>query len=137
MSDRVKRILQVIAFVVGSLLTLMGKNAETKANVFAAAGGYASEADEAEDKAKAGNMQTGGIATLLATFVIPFAFDMFSKWRGGKPLQPGWNATADATALHTLKKITRVGRADDMTHIDALIASGVLLETQARIDGDA
>lgn len=135
MSDRVKKWFQILAVIVGAIFTLIGKNDEVKAETAAAAGAYESNADAAKDVAAAGNKQTAGFASLLSAVVIPFAFDMLSKWRGGKKLEPGWNAVADAGALQTLKKITRAGRADDMVHIDALIASGVLLETQARIDG--
>lgn len=136
MSDRVQKLvkwLQGIVFVVSAILSLIGQTKSTEAAATAAAGGFASSGDAASAVTSAGNMQTAGAAGILLS-ILPFAFQLFGSLRGGKPLAPAWNAVADASALRTLKHITRAGRADDLVHIDALIASGVALETQNRID---
>jgi hypothetical protein len=131
---KLSKVLQWVSFIVGAVMTVIGKNSEVEAATMAASGAFASAGDYASAVAEAGNYQTGGVAAFIVTVAIPAIFQLVGKF---VKLDTGWNAGLDSGALHTLKHVTRVGRADDQPHIDALIASGVALETNARIDGKA
>src|SRR5689334_9412624 len=77
---KLQKVLQIVVFVVGSVLTLMGQDKKTQIEVSSASGAYASSADAAPELAKAGNMTTAGLASIFSTVIIPFAFQFIGQW---------------------------------------------------------
>lgn len=130
---KLQKVLQVIAFIVGAVLGLMGQDKKVQTEVSAVSGAYASSADAAGDIAKAGNLSTAGMASLLSTVVIPFVFQFIGQWVGKKPPKPGYVAVADRTACETLI-LTRANVPADLEKVKDLMTSGVQLDIAQRLE---
>lgn len=115
------------------ILGLLGRNDAVEATAAQAAGAFASSADYAVAVTQSENKITIGALGFLASFVVPHVVQWIGGWIGSRPNKAGFVAVADRSACETLL-LTRADVPGDLAKVKELIASGVQLETQARID---
>jgi len=139
MSDRLSKIATALTWLIriaSVILGLLGRNDAVNASVSLAAGAFAAPADFAAAVAESENKITAGMVGFLASFAVPLIVQWIGKLIGSRPNKPGYVAVADRAACETLL-LTRAEIPGDLAKVKELIASGVQLETQQRIDAVA
>jgi hypothetical protein len=130
--SKLSTILQWASYIVGAILTVIGKNAEVKATVAMAAGAFNSAGDAASAVADAGNTQTSGLVVFIVGVAIPAIAKMIAQFFPKKTAKPGYVAIADRSACETLL-LTRVDQPDDFAKVLELLNTGVQLDIAQKV----
>lgn len=111
--------------IFSAITWLIGQWQAAQANVMQAAGAFSSTEAATDSISFWSNVESGGLVATILSLGIPWLV----KFIGGrlKGIKPGYVAAIDRGAIETLIQ-TRVGRPDDVPHIEALIRSAQKIE---------